>query len=123
MKFINKSIPRLTLIALFLANCSVLPEQTRPSNSSANEGSVTAFTHVHLVPMTAEIVLENQTVLIEESRITAIGLADEIAAGASALMGQAQEKLPLIHVRGLPYPLREGSLAEILREKELDLFR
>jgi len=54
---------------------------------------------------------------------TVIGLADEIAAGASALMGQAQEKLPLIHVRGLPYPLREGSLSEILREKELDLFR
>ena len=54
---------------------------------------------------------------------TVIGLADEIAAGASALMGQAQEKLPMIHARGLPYPLREGSLAEILREKELDLFR
>jgi coenzyme F420-0:L-glutamate ligase/coenzyme F420-1:gamma-L-glutamate ligase len=54
---------------------------------------------------------------------TVIGLADEIAAGASALMGQAQEKLPVIHVRGLPYPLREGSLAEILREKKADLFR
>ncbi|MCK5318955.1 MAG: coenzyme F420-0:L-glutamate ligase, partial [Anaerolineales bacterium] len=56
-------------------------------------------------------------------RSTVIGLADEIAAGASALMGQADEKLPVIHVRGLPYPLREGSLSEILREKELDLFR
>ena len=56
-------------------------------------------------------------------RSTVIGLADEIAAGASALMGQADEKQPLIHVRGLPYPLREGSLSEILREKELDLFR
>lgn len=56
-------------------------------------------------------------------RSTVIGLADEIAAGASALMGQADEKQPVIHVRGLPYPLREGSLSEILREKELDLFR
>ncbi len=54
---------------------------------------------------------------------TVIGLAEEIAAGASAMMGQADEKLPLIHVRGLPYPLREGSLSEILREKGLDLFR
>jgi len=54
---------------------------------------------------------------------TVIGLADEIAAGASALMGQADERHPVIHVRGLPYPLREGSLSEILREKELDLFR
>lgn len=56
-------------------------------------------------------------------RSTVIGLADEIAAGASALMGQADERQPAIHVRGLPYPLREGSLSEILREKELDLFR
>ena len=56
-------------------------------------------------------------------RSTVIGLADEISAGASALMGQATEKQPVIHVRGLPYPLREGSLGEILREKELDLFR
>jgi coenzyme F420-0:L-glutamate ligase/coenzyme F420-1:gamma-L-glutamate ligase len=54
---------------------------------------------------------------------TVIGLADEIAAGASAIMGQADEKLPVIHVRGLPYPLREGSLSEILREKGQDLFR
>jgi len=79
MNIVNKSITRLTLIALFLANCSVLPEQARPSNSSANDGSITAFTHVNLVPMTAEIVLENQTVLIEGSRITTIGPADEIS--------------------------------------------
>jgi hypothetical protein len=79
MQIINKSIARLTLIALFLANCSVMPEQARPSNSSANEVNLTAFTHVNLVPMTAEIVLENQTVLIEEARIIAIGPADEVS--------------------------------------------
>ncbi len=79
MNIINKSITRLTLIALFLANCSVLPEQARPSSSSANDVSITAFTHVNLVPMTAEIVLENQTVLIEGSRIISIGPADEIS--------------------------------------------
>ncbi len=79
MNIINKSITRLTLIALFLANCSVLPEQARPSSSSANDGSITAFTHVNLIPMTAEIVLENQTVLIEGSSIISIGPADEIS--------------------------------------------
>ena len=56
-------------------------------------------------------------------RSTVIGLADEIAAGASALMGQADERQPVIHVRGLPYSLREGFLSEIIREKDLDLFR
>ena len=79
MNIINKSITRLTLIALFLANCSVLPEQDGPSSSSANEVSITAFTHVNLVPMTAEIFLENQTVLIEGSSIISIGPADEIS--------------------------------------------
>jgi coenzyme F420-0:L-glutamate ligase/coenzyme F420-1:gamma-L-glutamate ligase len=54
---------------------------------------------------------------------TQVGLADEVAAAASVLMGQADESRPVIHVRGLPYDLREGSLNEILRPKELDLFR
>jgi coenzyme F420-0:L-glutamate ligase/coenzyme F420-1:gamma-L-glutamate ligase len=54
---------------------------------------------------------------------TQVGLADEMAAAASALMGQADEGRPVIHVRGLPYPLREGSLAELLRPRREDLFR
>ena len=55
--------------------------------------------------------------------ITQVGLADEVAAAASILMGQADEGIPVIHIRGLPYALREGTLDEILRPKELDLFR
>lgn len=86
MNIINKSITRLTLIALFLANCSVMPEQVRPSCSSANEVKLTAFTQVNLVPMTAEIVLKNQTVLIEGSRIIAIGPADEISIPPDAVI-------------------------------------
>jgi len=56
-------------------------------------------------------------------RITQVGLADEIAAAASALMGQADERRPVVHVRGLPYPLREGSVVELLRPASEDLFR
>jgi coenzyme F420-0:L-glutamate ligase/coenzyme F420-1:gamma-L-glutamate ligase len=56
-------------------------------------------------------------------RITQIGAADELAAAASLVMGQAAEGAPLVHVRGFPYTLREGSLNELLRPKELDLFR
>jgi coenzyme F420-0:L-glutamate ligase/coenzyme F420-1:gamma-L-glutamate ligase len=58
-----------------------------------------------------------------ELRITVVGVADELAAGASLLMGQAAEGTPVVHVRGFPYPLREGSLAELIRPKEQDLFR
>jgi coenzyme F420-0:L-glutamate ligase/coenzyme F420-1:gamma-L-glutamate ligase len=56
-------------------------------------------------------------------RTTQIGLADEIAAGASALMGQANEGRPVVHLRGLPYPQRAGSAKELLRPKVEDLFR
>jgi coenzyme F420-0:L-glutamate ligase/coenzyme F420-1:gamma-L-glutamate ligase len=56
-------------------------------------------------------------------RITMIAVADELAAAASLVMGQAAEGTPVIHARGFPYPLREGSLKELLRPKELDLFR
>jgi coenzyme F420-0:L-glutamate ligase/coenzyme F420-1:gamma-L-glutamate ligase len=56
-------------------------------------------------------------------QITQVGLADELAAAASLLMGQADEGRPAIHIRGLPYPLREGSADELIRSRELDLFR
>jgi len=56
-------------------------------------------------------------------QVTQVGLADELAAGASLVMGQADEGLPVVHVRGLPYALRDGSLVELLRPEEDDLFR
>jgi coenzyme F420-0:L-glutamate ligase/coenzyme F420-1:gamma-L-glutamate ligase len=56
-------------------------------------------------------------------RVTQVGVADELAAAASLVMGQAAEGTPVVHVRGFPYPLRESSLAELLRPKEQDLFR
>ena len=56
-------------------------------------------------------------------RITIVGVADELAAAASLVMGQAAEGTPIVHVRGFPYPLREGSLKELIRPKEQDLFR
>lgn len=56
-------------------------------------------------------------------RVTQVGAADELAAAASLVMGQAAEGTPVVHVRGFPYPLREASLNELLRPKEQDLFR
>jgi coenzyme F420-0:L-glutamate ligase/coenzyme F420-1:gamma-L-glutamate ligase len=56
-------------------------------------------------------------------RITTVAAADELAAAASLVMGQADEGTPAVHVRGFPYPMREGSFTELLRPRELDLFR
>lgn len=56
-------------------------------------------------------------------RITLIAAADELAAAASLVMGQAAEGIPVVHVRGFPYPLREGSFKELLRPHDEDMFR
>lgn len=56
-------------------------------------------------------------------QVTTVGAADELAAAASLMMGQAAEGTPVVHARGFPYPLREASLKELIRPKEQDLFR
>jgi coenzyme F420-0:L-glutamate ligase/coenzyme F420-1:gamma-L-glutamate ligase len=54
---------------------------------------------------------------------TQVGGADELAAAASLVIGQAAEGTPAVLVRGFPYSLREGRLEELIRPKKLDLFR
>ncbi len=56
-------------------------------------------------------------------QITQVGLADELAAAASIVMGQADEGRPIVHVRGTPYDLRDGAARELFRPKEQDFFR
>lgn len=55
---------------------------------------------------------------------TDVGFADQIAAAASLLMGQAAEGCPAVVVRGLPFAAdEEASAADLLRPREKDLFR
>lgn len=54
---------------------------------------------------------------------TEIGLADELAAAASLMMGQAAEGTPIVLARGVPYGRREGSARDLLRPASKDLFR
>lgn len=56
-------------------------------------------------------------------KITIVAAADELAAAASLVMGEASEGTPVVHVRGFPYPLRESSLQELIRPKDQDMFR
>lgn len=55
---------------------------------------------------------------------TDVGFADQIAAAASLLMGQAAEGCPVVIVRGLPFtPNDSACAAQVLRPKEGDVFR
>lgn len=55
---------------------------------------------------------------------TTVGFADQVAAAASLVMGQADEGLPVVLVRGLAYqPGEDVSARQILRPPETDVFR
>ena len=56
-------------------------------------------------------------------QITEIAIADEIAAAASMVMGQADEGKPVVIVRGLKLKSSEQDSNALLRKKEHDLFR
>lgn len=54
---------------------------------------------------------------------TDVGVGDEIAAAAGLLMGQGAEGQPVVLVRGLALPPGEGRAADLIRPKEMDLYR
>ena len=54
---------------------------------------------------------------------TLLGTADEIAAAASVLQGGADERSPIIHLRGAIHWSGSGQLSELLRPLESDMFR
>lgn len=58
-----------------------------------------------------------------QMRVTEVAVADEIAAAASLLMGQAAEGQPAVHVRGLVCDAPAVPASALLRPKEMDLFR
>jgi len=55
--------------------------------------------------------------------VTETGFADEIAAAASLVMGQANEAMPIALVRGLQWIAPEADAAVLVRPREHDLFR
>jgi coenzyme F420-0:L-glutamate ligase/coenzyme F420-1:gamma-L-glutamate ligase len=55
--------------------------------------------------------------------VTVIGFADEIAAAAGLLQGQAAEAQPVVVVRGLTWTAPDAPVNELVRPPEEDLFR
>ncbi len=54
---------------------------------------------------------------------TILGIADEVAAAASLLMGPASEGVPVVIVRGAQLPRGVGRAKDIQRPRQRDLFR
>jgi coenzyme F420-0:L-glutamate ligase / coenzyme F420-1:gamma-L-glutamate ligase len=55
--------------------------------------------------------------------VSIVGFADEVAAAASLLQGQAREAQPIVVVRGLAWDAPDAPVAEMIRPPGEDLFR
>ncbi|MCL2428034.1 MAG: coenzyme F420-0:L-glutamate ligase [Alphaproteobacteria bacterium] len=55
--------------------------------------------------------------------VTVIGFADEIAAAAGLVMGQADERQPVVVIRGLRWAMPAASARELIRPPAEDLFQ
>ncbi len=84
MKKIWLVVAAVILLALPLMGCGKQVER------------FTAFTHVNLVPMTCETIIENQTVLVEGARIVAVDGSDalRIPKGATVIDGSGAYLMP-----------------------------
>ncbi|HEY45162.1 MAG: hypothetical protein AMJ88_14845 [Anaerolineae bacterium SM23_ 63] len=93
MKRILRTITWLCLLLAMLSGCMVAgghdPEQV------SNVG-YTAFIHVNLIPMTAEVVIADQTVLIDGKKIVAIGPSSEVSIpeNATVIDGEGAYLMP-----------------------------
>ncbi len=56
-------------------------------------------------------------------QVTVVARADELAAAAGLLMGQAAERIPVVLIRGADYPRGDGRAVTMQRPPERDLFR
>ena len=55
--------------------------------------------------------------------VTEVAVADELAAAASLVMGQAAEACPVVLVRGARWQVSAAGSRALLRERSMDLFR
>lgn len=56
-------------------------------------------------------------------QVTEVAIADEISAGASLVMGQAAEGIPVVVVRGMKFDAADAPASALLRPRERDMFR
>ena len=56
-------------------------------------------------------------------RVTEVAIADEVAAAAALLMGESEEGLPAVHVRGVVLDAEPGPASALVRQRGIDLFR
>lgn len=108
----------LAALLFFVARCTPAHSDAAdtPAEAVSPDGHVYAFVGVHVIPMDTERVLENQTVLVEGDRITAVGPAGtvDLPEGTVQIAGAGRYLMPgLAEMHGhIPPPTAEADFVE-----------
>jgi imidazolonepropionase-like amidohydrolase len=111
-----------TVFGLLVAMPAVLPAQPAPEagtpvRTAVPDPGVVAFRGVHVLPMDREVVLRNQTVLVRDGLIEAVGAARdvEVPEGATVVDGGGRWLMPgLAEMHGHLQPLDHAQLGPTL---------
>mgnify|MGYP003635467723 FL=1 len=77
----KRSVIIAVAILVSLITFVIFQVQDNSSDVKTITGNVTAFTHVNVIPMTSEVVLEDQTVVISNGIISSISPSDNVKLG------------------------------------------
>ena len=56
-------------------------------------------------------------------RVTESAFADQVATAAAMVMGETNEAIPVVHIRGLQWNEPTGSSRDLIRDKSEDMFQ
>ncbi len=108
---------RFFILTSLLLMLLLMPGSWNIEPALAQEPETTTFVNVNIIPMDTERVLENQTVIVEGDRITAIGPVDEVIvpAGTQVVEGEGAYLMPGLadmhmHFGAFPFEAEERPL-------------
>ena len=87
--------------------------------AAAAQGETTAFVNVNLLPMTSESVLTGRTLIVEDGRITVIGLVDEVMVPGDALVVDGTDRFLLPGLAEMHGHVPGGESASLQRTLQL----
>jgi coenzyme F420-0:L-glutamate ligase/coenzyme F420-1:gamma-L-glutamate ligase len=56
-------------------------------------------------------------------RVTESAFADQVATAAAMVMGETNEAIPVVHIRGLQWNEPTGPSRDLIRDKSEDMFQ
>ena len=101
-----RSFSLLLLLTIILVQSSIVA-----ASPAHQDGDVTVFTHVNVIPMDSERILEDQTVIVRGDRIAEIGPAEQVSVPSEAQVVDGQGAFLMPGLADMHYHLDQNPVS------------